>query len=79
MCLLSDWPAQLPDLNIIENMWGELKKRLSRYHPIPKEDLWKVVEKEWYEIPNEYVTRLYESLPRRLRHILRNKGLNSKY
>ena len=60
-------------------MWAELKKRLSIYHPIPKEDLWKVVEKEWHEIPNEYLIRLYESLPRCLRHVLRNKGLNSKY
>jgi len=79
VCLLSDWPAQSPDLNIIENMWAELKKRLGKYHPIPKEDLWAVIEKEWYAIPNAYVRSLYASLPRRLRHVLKNKGLNSKY
>jgi len=79
VCLLSDWPAQSPDLNIIENMWAELKKRLNKHHPIPKEDLWEVIKKEWYAIPNDYVTRLYESLPRRIHNVIKNKGLHSKY
>ena len=44
VCLLSDWLAQLPDLNIIENMSAELKKRLSKCHPIHKENLREVIE-----------------------------------
>ena len=79
VCLLSDWPAQSPDLNIIENMWAELKNKLSKYHPIQKENLWEVIEKEWYSIPNDYVTGLYKSLPRRINQVVKNKGLHSKY
>ena len=62
VCSLSEWLVQSPDLTIIKNIWVELKKGLSRYHPIPREDLWKVVEKEWYEIPNEYVIRSRRTL-----------------
>jgi len=74
-----DWPAQSPDLNIIENMWAGLKKRLSKYHPIQKENLWEVIEKEWYLIPNDYVIILYKYLPRRINHVMKNKGLHLKY
>jgi len=79
VCLLSNWPAQSPDLNIIENMWAELKKRLIKYHPIQMENLWEVIEKEWYSIPNDYVIELYKSLPKRINHVIKNKGLHSKY
>ena len=79
VCLLSDWPAQSQDLNIIENMWALLKKNIRKHHLILKDDLWQVVQEEWYAIPNEYITSLYESLPRRLHEVLRNKGLNTKY
>jgi len=59
-------------------MWAELK-RLSKYHPIQKENLWEVIEKEWYWIPNDYVIGLYETLLRRINHVIKNKGLDSKY
>jgi len=79
VCLLSDWPAQSPDMNIIENMWAELKKKIAKHTPISKNELWDVVQREWYAIPDDYVRTLYQSLPRRLHHVLMNKGLHSKY
>jgi len=47
VCLLSDWLAQSPDFNIIENMWALLKKNIQKHHSILKDDLWQVVQEEW--------------------------------
>ena len=70
VCLFSDWPAQSPDLNIIENLWALLKKNIRKHHPILKDD--------WYTIPNDYITSLWV-FTSRLHEAFRNKGLNTKY
>ena len=33
VCLLSDWPPQSSDLNIIENLWATLKKKVTARCP----------------------------------------------
>ncbi|CDO72837.1 hypothetical protein BN946_scf185002.g22 [Trametes cinnabarina] len=47
--LVLPWPPSSPDLNIIENVWAEIKKRLETYRPRPRntEELWRVVQKLW--------------------------------
>jgi len=75
VCLLSDWPAQSPDLNIIENMWAQIKMNTLKQYATSKDDLWTIVKHEWYAIPNDYVRSLNESLPRRLHEVIINRGL----
>jgi len=50
VCILSDSPVESPDLNIIENMWELVKKNIWTHHPILKDNLWHVVQEEWYAI-----------------------------
>ena len=38
--LLENWPAQSPDLNIIQNVCCTLKQRVLKRHPKNIEDLW---------------------------------------
>ena len=48
ICLLSDWPLQSPDINIIEKMWAILKKNVGKQCPRNSEDLWTTVQKDLF-------------------------------
>jgi hypothetical protein len=75
------WPAQSPDLNPIEHLWGYLKRRLAKHeHPsngIYK--LWERIQVEWEEIAVEECQKLIESMPRRVQAVIKAKGGYTKY
>jgi len=79
ICLLSDWPAQSPDLNIIEHVWAKLKKNIIGAYPKNKDELWEILQEEWQKIDASYIVKLYESIPRRLEAVIKRKGLYTKY
>ena len=70
------WPAQSPDLNPIEHLWTHLKRRLANYDVPPKGilELWDRVEKEWANIGPEVCQNIIESMPRRIKAVLKAKG-----
>jgi hypothetical protein len=76
-----DWPAQSPDLNPIEHLWWELKRRLGSNPEAPTSmgELWERVEKEWEDIPKEKCLELIKSMPRRVAAVLKAKGGYTKY
>lgn len=78
---LIQWPAQSPDLNPIENLWAIVKKRLGNYRTAPSnmDELWSRVQTEWRSIPKEIIENLVESMPRRVKSVIKHKGLWTKY
>ena len=76
-----EWPAQSPDLNPIEHLWEYLKHPLQKYDTPPKgvHELWERVGEEWNEISSEVCQNLIESMPRRIKAVIKANGGHTKY
>jgi transposase len=74
-----DWPSQSPDLNPIEHLWAELKKRVRNRQkpPTTLNELWEAVEEEWNDIPRDFCLKLIDTMPARIRDVLKAKGGNT--
>ncbi len=46
-----DWPANSPDLNPIENLWGIVKRKMRDTRPNNADDLKATVKETWASIP----------------------------
>ncbi len=77
--ILENWPAQSPDINIIENVWSAVKKAVYKRFPKNMTQLENFVLEEFEAYPVEKIQNLYKSIPRRLSRILGEKGLTTDY
>ena len=76
-----EWPAQSPDLNIIENMWRKIKIELQKqaHNITTKAQMETAIRDIWTNISLEFIRKLYDSIPRRLMLVIRAKGNITKY
>lgn len=75
------WPAQSPDLNPIEHLWDHLKRQLNSYENPPSGtiELERRIKHEWNNINPEICRKLVESMPRRLKAVIKARGGSTKY
>ena len=75
------WTAQSPGLNVIENIWLYIKRKLEiRIHKLnSKSDLFREVFRIWQTIPLTYIRNLYDSIPKRILNAIRLKGHLTRY
>ena len=77
-----NWPAQSPDLNPIENLWKELKTRLtcsSTASAFKQGGTFNLLKREWKALPQNLLINLVHSMPRHIRAVMQAKGGHTKY
>jgi transposase len=69
------WPANSPDLNVIEILWAIMKARIEKEKPKTKVAFKKLIEEEWARAESDgTMKKLIESMPRRIASCLAAKG-----
>lgn len=76
---LLKWPSQSPDLNPIEHLWADIKRRLRGKRFSSKKDFEEKVTETWYQTDVELVKKLIDSMPRRLLAVIAAKSGHTRY
>lgn len=74
-----DWPAKSPDLNPIENLWSVLDSNIARDPHMSLDTLEKTLKSEWRKIEPNLLQKLVDSVPARLRLVVKSKGQTISY
>ena len=74
-----NWPPCSPDLNPIENYWGELKRQLDREQIHGFQQLFDTADQLFQGMRSEFINNLIESMPRRMAAVIKNRGGHTKF
>lgn len=72
-------PAQSPDLNVIENLWTILDQNIRQHQISNRNDLIAALKEEWAKITPQTTRKLVESMQRRLKAVIDQKGGHTKF
>ncbi len=72
--IVLDWPANSPDLNPIENIWGIVKRKMRDTSPNNADDLKAAIKATWASITPEQCHKLINSMPCRSDSVIHAGG-----
>ena len=75
------WPGNSPDLNPIENVWKIMKDKVMQHgQGVSLPTLVQTIKQVWtQELDMAYFKKLSDSMPDRLRAVIKAKGQMTKY
>ena len=73
LCVM-EWPAQSPDLNLIELLWEQLNRMASKKCPSSQSNLWVVLQEAWGEISSDYLNKLTARMPKVCKAVIAANG-----
>ena len=76
---LQEWPAQSPDMNIIEHVWGRMKEEAWKTKPKNLDELWEACKTAFFAIFDDFINKLYESLLNHMDAVLQAHGSHTRY
>lgn len=68
------WPSNSPDLNVIETVWHKMKQALRNNPQRTLPELKAEIEQIWNRFTPEMCRSLVESMPNRIRAVIKSKG-----
>jgi transposase len=74
-----DFPPYSPDLNPIENLWNDLKRRVESHNPSTLAELEQHLNAEWKATDTELLAKLVDSMRRRCKAVIESDGHLTKY
>src|SRR4051812_4205069 len=76
-----EWPPNSPDLNPIEHIWYQLKVNIQnmQHQPTTFSNLTEAIKKSWDDLDGNFINKLVESKPKKIKKIINEKGGNTKY
>jgi len=74
-----DFPPYSPDLNPIENLWADLKRRVESHHARTTQELEVHLKDEWEATSPTLLASLAHSMPARCAAVRANKGHHAGY
>lgn len=78
---LLEWPGNSPDMNPIENLWELVKRKVSAEIITTKQKLTERLIEVWCRDPEvqALTSQCINSMPRRVKALLKSKGTSTKY
>jgi transposase len=76
---LLNWPSQSPDLNIIENVWSEIKREYANCNVTSKKAAWEKIQEIWKKVSKDYLKKLVRSIYSRYIEVCESKDGATKY